>query len=267
MTFSISSYHFNKPIFQVIAEDDIQGVSLNSAGMITKSIKEIDHNFSPTDPIPNIILSVGTYNPENPILIINNTAFNSTAYNKSWQGNGTKINPYIINNLNITSSSSNNLIDIQDTNVYFEISDCYLSTGFNAIALNNVSNGWISNNIITNCTGPAISPQQCNDTIFCDNYLFKNSYSGFHLQYCENTTILNNTLTNGSTAIQVSDSRNTTINNNDISFYNSDGISVDSTFSIVSGNVLCGCHIRVHVSSDYSIVEDNLIYNYEWNRH
>ncbi len=263
MTFLISSYQFNRPIFQVIVEDGMQGVSLNSAEMILKNTILSDHNFSPTDPIPNIILSIDTYNPESPISIANNTDFNSTAYNKGWQGNGTKINPYIIKSLNITGPSSSNLIEIQDTNVYFKVLDCYLSSGVNAITLNNVSHCLISNNIITNCTDSAIFPQHCNDTIFCDNYLFKNSYDGFHLQYCENTTILNNTLTNGSIAIQVSDSRNTTIVKNNISYYNSDGIAVDSTFSIVSENVLRGCHIRVHVSSDYSVVEGNLINNYD----
>ena len=88
------------------------------------------------------IVAVHAYIDSLPIFIDNNTDFNSTATSKGWEGNGSKINPFIINNLNITNSTSSiRLIEIINTDAFFEIKNCYLGNGTFGIRLQNVTHG------------------------------------------------------------------------------------------------------------------------------
>ena len=69
----------------------------------------------------------------------------------SFPGNGTKTNPYIIENLNITYLHKG--IEIFDTTKHFIIRNCYIETGDSGIELNDNANGTatlINNTFVNN---------------------------------------------------------------------------------------------------------------------
>ncbi|MFX0093134.1 MAG: hypothetical protein ACFFBD_15360 [Candidatus Hodarchaeota archaeon] len=62
------------------------------------------------------------YMDHEPISINNNTDFLAQAANEGWSGQGTAADPIIISNCRI-NSSSNTLLKIQNTDLYFQISE------------------------------------------------------------------------------------------------------------------------------------------------
>ncbi|MHA1215532.1 MAG: hypothetical protein ACTSPG_09545, partial [Candidatus Hodarchaeales archaeon] len=95
------------------------------------------------------VLSTTSYVPHSPIQITSNDDFALLGF----PGNGTAADPYQISGLNITSSSTN-LIEIQNTNCYFVITNNLLNglaSNYNAISFQSVSNGRIEGNIIHSC--------------------------------------------------------------------------------------------------------------------
>ena len=91
--------------------------------------------------------------PHEPIFINKNSDF--TKANGVVSGNGTELNPYIIENWSIDVKGSSHGIHINDTNAFFIIRNCYLYNGtaepsqYNGIFLSEVSNGKITNNNVT----------------------------------------------------------------------------------------------------------------------
>ena len=109
----------------------------------------INENLTLQDPIPLIHAKVKSIQGV-PILVTNNTEFTSNGFT----GYGNKTHPYVIENFNITDSSTN-LIDIRDTTVHFIIRNCLLNgiTGnIDGIYFSNVFNGTIDSNIIQYCS-------------------------------------------------------------------------------------------------------------------
>lgn len=93
-----------------------------------------------------------TYISHNPIGIDGFNDFNSTAATEGWPGNGTANNPFIISGYNITNSTDGILI--MNVGCHFIIQDCLIDcmeTINHGIWFQNVSNGTIQNNIVTNC--------------------------------------------------------------------------------------------------------------------
>jgi parallel beta-helix repeat protein len=85
------------------------------------------------------------------IHISNNSDFIEKAKIENWGGDGTIENPIVIEGLKITDSVE--LIRISNINVYFQIKFCILDGKkgeFNGISLLNASNGFISNNTVSN---------------------------------------------------------------------------------------------------------------------
>ncbi len=64
---------------------------------------------------------------------------------QGWPGSGTFENPYVISDLNITTYSSVFAIEIQNTNAYFVIRDCYLWQRYStsAVYLENITHGLV----------------------------------------------------------------------------------------------------------------------------
>ncbi len=170
-------------------------------------------------------------------------------------GNGSYVNPYIIENIIINTTTSNPIgIRILDSNKYFEIRNCTISnTDTYAIILVRTSNGKIINNTIINnnvgihlyleCHNNLIQNNtivQNTEAIFLDggdgqpwetisssnsinnNFIAENQYAIRLVSYCELTDITNNFLINNGYnaedyyAIYVDWSRNITIFNNTI---------------------------------------------------
>ena len=86
------------------------------------------HQTSPATPgLPPPVTGISTYFVEDhdPISIDGNGDFTSTAASEGWLGDGTAISPYLIDGYNIISGIK--AISVNNTNVYFRISNCSFS--------------------------------------------------------------------------------------------------------------------------------------------
>ncbi len=122
-----------------------------------------------------------------------------------WNGEGTKLSPYIIENLNITTTkgiatgfnaTDSPALEIMNTRSYITIQNCYFSIAGSmtiAIKLTNTSNIIIRNNT-----------------------LIRNSFCGIEVVYSTNITIVNNDISSNSGGIRVMSTRNIIIENNSI---------------------------------------------------
>ena len=134
---------------------------------------------------------ITSYEEHTPISIDGNTDFNDTAYLEGWPGNGSVDDPYIIQELNITGPSGSNLIDIQNTNVYFQINNSLLVGGSKGIYLDNVFNGLIANNtIIYNNDG--INLYESENNVLFNNNASYNVKNGIYLTLSPNNAFINN---------------------------------------------------------------------------
>jgi parallel beta-helix repeat protein len=171
--------------------------------------------FHPDERISNINLKYSTldknlkatetesqteYTTHQPILIENNTDFINQATNEGWDGNGSSENPFIITGLAITNSSEP-LITIKNTNLYFQIRDNeiggesqelnQITKDINGITLTNLTNGRILHNSISS------------------------TYDGIEISSSENVTVSENTITECRvTGIEIYRSSNITISKN-----------------------------------------------------
>jgi parallel beta-helix repeat protein len=127
-------------------------------------------------PQPASINKIAEYVTRDPIAILNDTAFGPTGYNFS--GSGTFSDPYQITGYNITDSSED-LIYIKDTTMYFSINNCYLnstnSTHY-AIHLENVLYGTIESNTICDTRYSGIFVDSSNNNILANNIIYNCSY-------------------------------------------------------------------------------------------
>ncbi|MHA2294009.1 MAG: right-handed parallel beta-helix repeat-containing protein, partial [Candidatus Hodarchaeales archaeon] len=130
-----------------------------------------------------------------PIFIINDADFGGQALSEGWPGYGTKSNPYRIENLAILGSSIDFLIEIRDTDVYFQIKNCLLQGGRDGIILDHVTNGKIVNNVIYNNYGSGISLSYSNTSIIVNNTITNNNGVGLYLEYSYYNVFVNNTIT------------------------------------------------------------------------
>jgi len=227
------------------------------------------------------------YLPHAPILIIGNANF-TNASGVTW-GSGIASDPYVIRGWNINASTANG-IDIQSTNAYFIVRDCYIHDGgisyHYGIYLSNCVSGVLSNNTCSNnyygiylvyySSNNTVSNNNCssndeygicldgscNGNALINNTCSNNYYDGIALGYSSNNTVSNNTCdSNILDGIYLYSSSNTTINNNNCS-NNYDGISIDS---LSNGNALinntCSNNyydgIALGSSSDNNILSDN----------
>jgi parallel beta-helix repeat protein len=151
------------------------------------------------------------YIEHSPIIIDGNTDFHSQASTEGWNQSGTRdgtlSKPYLIDGINITAGVGvSNLIFIQNTDVYFEISNAYfLNSWSTGIYFNNVANGKILHSMINNTDG-----------------------TGIYFRDSVNNTIDNNTIINTENGIVLSDSPNNIITNNNLIFssFNIGGFTV-----------------------------------------
>ena len=132
-------------------------VNLFCCGLIQSDLDNIPQSFT---------LDSSTYSSHSPISIDGNTDFLTQASNNNWGGNGSIDNPIIIENYNITSSATEHMIMILNTDLHFIIQNNLLN-GVNGLGkvfgdgiwLNNVQNGQILNNTIcSNKMGISLEP-------------------------------------------------------------------------------------------------------------
>lgn len=146
----------------------------------------------------NILQNSSTqYVEHTPIRIDGNADFAATAKLENWPGDGTFSNPYIIRYY-VISYNTADLIDIQNTNVYFYINNNTLNGlngRYNGIDLHNVSHGVIFHNIIHN-NRKGIELWTTNDCNLTDNMVSKNNWGGIYLIDSGSITLTNNYISN-----------------------------------------------------------------------
>ncbi|MFW9992108.1 MAG: NosD domain-containing protein, partial [Candidatus Odinarchaeota archaeon] len=185
--------------------------------MTIEVFDEVGHSIS--DWAIVTVLPSSPWTPHAPIYIDSNADFGPSGYN--FPGSGTQSDPYLIEWYNITSSV-NALIEIRNTDVYFQISHCLLNgvmiDYYRGIYLYNVRNGNISNNIIqfsswgielrsssninitgntvSDCTHYGIFVGSSNDITLNGNTCYDIVYGGIYLSYCSNCLLVVNTCYN-----------------------------------------------------------------------
>ena len=177
---------------------------------------------------PNVIHS--------PIIINGNSNF-TLVNGVTPGGDGSYVNPYIIEDYTIDIDGPIDCIFINNTNAYFKIQNCTLKNpniGGTTIRLNNVTNGWVFDNDISlrriflinshNITisnnyiheRSSISVEFSNNNTIFNNDLINCRVEGIHLAYSDNNKILNNYIKNSSIGIKFGKSSNNTIKANEI---------------------------------------------------
>lgn len=142
--------------------------------------------------------------PHNPIYIDGDSNFSATASAEGWSGNGSSLNPYIIDGLDIDlGGTSGRGISISNTRVYFVIRDCSL-TGASVdpgcgIYLYNVSNGDLINNMcIGNYVGIFLESSTSNS--LSKNNCTSNSVNIYLTWFSDFNTLSDNTCTSDTNA-------------------------------------------------------------------
>ncbi|MFX1250111.1 MAG: N-acetylmuramoyl-L-alanine amidase [Promethearchaeota archaeon] len=135
------------------------------------------------------------YENHAPLFINGDSEFIAQANAEGWPGNGSSSNPFIIDGLRITGDGSQSLININNTDVYFQISKCILTDGYYGILFDNVRHVHITGNMITN-NSRGCYHSSSGDNIFTNN-TFSNNFVGLVITYHSyNTFIAGNTFTN-----------------------------------------------------------------------
>ncbi|MFX0205900.1 MAG: nitrous oxide reductase family maturation protein NosD [Candidatus Hodarchaeota archaeon] len=228
------------------------------------------------------------FEEHSPILIDGNANFTTQVNAENWPGEGTPTAPYFIDAVNITEFGNNNLIDIRNTNVHFRISNCLLTQGSYGISLSNVTNGQISNNIVTNNSFKygirlyrsdnntltnntvannsdiGISFEESDKNTLTNNTVTNNYGFGVYLHLSRKCTIANNNITNtGYWGILLHFSGNNTLTNNTISNNNRYGISLESSEgNTLTNNTISNNHEGIYLSdSGYNIILRNILIN------
>ncbi|MFX0087884.1 MAG: right-handed parallel beta-helix repeat-containing protein [Candidatus Hodarchaeota archaeon] len=180
----------------------------------TSSQKPINDSSLRTHPYVNF-----EFTSHDPIVIDGNDNFNVTVIYEGWKGNGTEVNPYIIDGL-LIDNDSEFLLKISNTDVFFQINNCEFRGGSYGLYLENVSNGKILRNHFTNSSSNEINLRESylneiidnqivdfernaidlefshNNTI-CNNFINQSGYMyGIYLYYADNNTFYNNTISN-----------------------------------------------------------------------
>ncbi|MHA1865699.1 MAG: right-handed parallel beta-helix repeat-containing protein [Candidatus Heimdallarchaeaceae archaeon] len=183
----------------------------------------------------------------------------------NFKGNGSKNNPFLIEDLSISYFSD--LIHIKNTTKYFIIQNNFLSSGKKAISIEKVANntGKILNNSIQECEDIAINIENSNSIQIENNYIYY-CLLGIKLFRAENCIIKNNKVFSsfsgfydGGTGIYLYNCENVLISNNELKD-NSDFGLVISTSSLIESisneisNNLQGIFVS---SSSFLVFEGN----------
>jgi parallel beta-helix repeat protein len=242
-------------------------------------------SFSPSEVLERRGISIAskTLKNHNPITIYGNNNFSRRAGLEGWPGDGTEINPYIIEGINFTSSSDKrfeSFLSIINTSVHFIVRNCIFRDGGWGISLFGVNNGKILHNdflrnkesgIIISCGYWGF---ESNNIIITANNMIKN-HDGVQIINQKGKIDINDNLLLNNTGISLScfQARNVKIYNNIISNNDDIAIRLISSEKIeVLGNYISENHqsgvvftvlrpIDFRTSSKTNVVSGNTILN------
>lgn len=180
-----------------------------------------------------------------------NFSWNKIEAENNWcSGSGTYSDPYIIEDVIIDGTESKNCIFIINSIEWFKIRNCTVFNCGNTldsagIRLQNVKNGFISDNIIHH-----------------------NYFGGIRIGECENLTIYRNNVShNGWSGIDIYLSNNNSIIDNNVTYNEGTGIQIsfDCTQNLISGNAMKECGFSFYDINNYKYtlnLPNNIIDNY-----
>ncbi len=215
----------------------------------------------------NAVIPVKAYSTHSPIFIHNNAEFHSTAIAFSWEGDGlTAATAYIIEDYEITDDIYE-LIVIENTNVFFEIRNCFFDTVYggsydlDAIYLKNVQNGVIYNNTVKYSRHGIFVDEGCSNIVIDTNFINDTSQSGLRVNNSQSIKIINNTISNSvHHAIWINNTANSIINENNLTeCYNGIWILGGSVGNNITSNKINGTTNGIWVTN--SSVSNNVWYN------
>jgi len=242
-------------------------------------------------PIPTKV-STPSYDSHDPIVILNDTAFDEMASLESWDGDGSPGTPYIIDSYNITSDGT--CIKIRDTVRAFEIRNCYVSSisnspGIIGIQINNVTQAAIVDTFvlnkywsidivntpapyIENCTihdGYTIYLYKCTGATITGCHIYDNTGNGVYLDTCNSSLISNNEIFgNGGQGLLVEYSDFLTITTNTFAKNVDEGISLEVCNNAtihdndIWENDFPGSHGGIYIiNGHYNLIDVNRIWN------
>ena len=189
--------------------------------------------------------SLPSYTSHDPIVINNNTDFAT----QSWPGDGSFGNPYMISGLNITTDDI--CISIHDTDVFFFIHDCLLSTGASGRGLEfvNVSNGEVELTDFVGGTYSAYLQETHNVTI--EAATFRESTVGISMSQSTHARIGGSRFYGQSYGIELSYTTNTSISGNFITRCETYGIFLHVTGNNSIGyNIFTGNYIGLFLNTN-----------------
>lgn len=203
-----------------------------------------------------------SFTPHAPIVITSDVDFISQA----WPGFGNSTNPFIIENLNITSDDD--CIDISGTTAYFVIRNCWISseTGIDGYGVHLDS---LSNGVVVNCTitkkAMAFYIGDCSDSYVTQNNVSQTSYIGISVGYSTNFTVSRNRIGYcGDAGIALHRSDDSRISNNSVSYCEYAGIYLYQTHhsNVTTNSVSSSNPSGIYLDdSDYCNVIGNTLYN------
>lgn len=205
------------------------------------------------------------FSPHEPISIDGNTNFIEQATSEEWSGDGSEVNPYLIDGHSIIGSGGDSVIAIWNTDLFFQISNCDISGGGNGIYLDNVINGFIINNIVHNNEGLGIYIEGSDYVTVSNNIVHDNGPDcGIDVRESSDSVIKNNTVYNtpGHGILVESESHNNIVSENILYGNTASGISILSgnnavTLNIIHNNGGQGMYI---LESDNNLITNNVIY-------
>ncbi|MFX1484838.1 MAG: NosD domain-containing protein, partial [Promethearchaeota archaeon] len=197
---------------------------------------------------------------------------------QGWPGNGSDIDPYLIQNLNITSTDSA-CIWIMNTTSHFIIEDSLFSSNIDGYAfsqpiapltLTNVSNGIVERNHIVDSL-VAVSGYRLSNCSIADNSL-KIAYYGIYLTSSNSTVISNNTqgYEPCDIGICLAHCRNCTVSLNKFwnitlnglySWSNYDVRIVENTFRASTGEYAFSWE-GIQLGGDFCTIQGNVVYDF-----
>ena len=179
-----------------------------------------------------------------------------------WPGSGAELDPYLIENLNITGGTDDGCIDIRNTRAHFVIRNCTLhdSNDEPAIQLINATNALIVDNVILD-SWMAIGALTSGDVNATGNFC-NNTFNGISLSGPRMTVVSNIMTGVGQSRIRVYGADNSTIFNNTLSdMPNGIGINVDESDHVdVMNNTCQGVPWGFWIdSSEYCTLANNTV--------
>ncbi len=212
----------------------------------SNKITEMEELFNSKEPnnlagilSQNTLHSFNRYEVHDPISIAGNDNFIAYATAEGWYGNGSQAYPYEISDLSIIGTSVSDLINIQNTSVYFQIKNCLLSHGGVGICFSNVRNGQIINNSVYNNQWIGITLKNSNGTPLLENTVCNNLWVGIRIQDSNTCTVINNNVSNNDLGILIETSNRMYFSGNQVTNNGRIGISLFlSGNNIIIDNVL-----------------------------